>query len=58
MENWKKAFRLIGFALLILFASMGLFSGALMLPRTKEKYMNKEITTEQVDKLRKKREDD
>ena len=58
MENWKKVFRLIGFALLILFASTGLFSGALMLPKTKEKYMNKKTTTEQVDKIRKQKDDD
>jgi hypothetical protein len=54
MKKWKKMFRMAGFVILKLCASTGLFAGALMLPRNREKYMNKEITTEQVEKERKK----
>ncbi|MFM9837698.1 MAG: hypothetical protein ACKVOQ_05495 [Cyclobacteriaceae bacterium] len=54
MKKWKKIFRAAGFVILVLCASTGLFAGALMLPRTREKYMNKEIATELVDKERKK----
>ena len=43
--------------LMILFASMVFFAGAMMLPRTREKYLNKEITTEQVEKERNTRHD-
>ncbi len=41
-----------GGVILILCASTGLFAGALMLPRNREKFLNKEITTEQVEKER------
>ena len=54
MEKWKKIFRMVGFGILILLTCTGLFSAALMLPRNREKYMNKEVRTEQVDKERKK----
>jgi glucose uptake protein GlcU len=50
MKEWKKMFRMAGIIVLILFASTGLLAGALMLPRNREKFMNKEITTEQVEK--------
>lgn len=38
---------------MILLASTGLFAGALMLPRTKEKFMNKKVTIELVEKKKK-----
>ena len=58
MKKLKKAFRLVGFIILILFAVTGVFAGALMLPRNREKYLHKEITTEQIDKERKKSGDE
>ncbi len=42
----------MGFVILIVLASTGLFAGALMLPRSREKFMNKEITIELVEKER------
>ena len=50
-------FRMAGFVLLILLASSGMFAGALMLPRTKEKFMNKEVTIELVEKKKQKEDD-
>ena len=50
MIRLKKIFRVAGVVTLILFASMVFFAGAMMLPRTREKYLNKEIATEQVEK--------
>lgn len=50
MRIFKKLFRLTGLIILILIASTGIFAGALMLPKTKEKFMNKEITIELVEK--------
>lgn len=52
MGKWKKILRIMGVVILIVLASTGLFAGALMLPRNREKFMNKEITTEQVEKDR------
>lgn len=52
MISIKKLFRIAGIILLILLASAGLFAGAMILPRTRERYLNKEITTEQVEKER------
>jgi hypothetical protein len=53
MKRWNKIFRLAGVIILILLASTGLFAGALMLPRTKEKFMNKKVTIELVEKKKK-----
>ncbi len=58
MKKLKKAFRLVGFIILILLAVTGVFAGALMLPRNREKYLRKEITTEQIVKERKKSGDE
>ena len=57
MIRLKKIFRVAGVVTLILFASMVFFAGAMMLPRTREKYLNKEIATEQVEKERNTRHD-
>jgi hypothetical protein len=54
MNRWKKIFRMAGVFILILLASSGLFAGALMLPRTKEKFMNKVVTIELLEQKKEK----
>jgi len=48
MKTLKKVIRVIILVVLIILAASGVF--AIFLPRTRKAYMDKEITTEQVDK--------
>ncbi len=50
MKKIKKALHLVAMALFILLASFGLGITGIMLPGSKERFMNTEIKTEQVDK--------
>ena len=54
MQKIKKALRLLAMALFMILASFGLGLTGAILPGSRERYMNSEIKTEQVDK----REDD
>lgn len=53
MKNPKQVLRLLGLVVFIVLASFGL--GLTVLPSYRERYMNNEIRTEQVDK---RKEDD
>jgi hypothetical protein len=48
METLKKVIRVITLVFLIILAASGIF--AIFLPPNREKYVDKEVTTEQVDK--------
>jgi hypothetical protein len=48
MKILKKVARLIALVILIILAASGIL--AIFLPRTRESYLDKEVTTEQVDK--------
>jgi len=56
MKTLKKVIRIIVLVVLIILAASGVL--AIFLPRTRERYMDKEITTEQVDKKKEKDEAD
>ena len=50
MQKIKKALRLLAMALFMILASFGLGLTGAILPGSRERYMNSEIKTEQVDK--------
>lgn len=50
MQKVKKAVRLMGLILLIVLASCGIGMTGVFLPTNRERYMDVEIKTEQVDK--------
>lgn len=50
MKKLRKALHLLGFMLFILLAACGFGFMAAFLPGSKERYMDKEIRVEQVDK--------
>jgi hypothetical protein len=57
MERLKKALRLLCLVILLTFAAMGMGLTGNMFPNTRERYMDKEIRTEQVDKKEEEDED-
>jgi hypothetical protein len=50
MQKVKKGLRLIGVILLIILASIGMGISGVVLPSSRERYMDVEIKIEQVDK--------
>lgn len=58
MEKIKKALRLLAMVLFMILASFGLGLTGVILPGSRERYMNSDIKTEQVDKREESEEQD
>lgn len=58
MKKLKKALRLLAMVLFMILASFGLGLTGAILPGSRERYMNSDIKTEQVDKREESEEQD